>query len=761
MMLALVFALPPVSVSYAADVTDDEIAAAEADATEKKREKEKLCKISADIETKYNEAKSPLDSKRSTDMFNINSFYKTKVDDLQKKVDVCSVECAGLHTELAGLKKEWNDKKNAVDNEYQTQLKALDNQLGKEKESAQKACSDATKTYEKAVEKVNDLKGKRDKDEQRQEDKEKKQEEKKYNKAKKDFEDAKNDIGKFCGSNYNEEKCQKAQNKMRTAEDAIHNYEEKYPDETGGSGGNSTGGAGDGSGNGSGNNSDGDSSSNKEEPKKDIEKLKKEYDKLKEEADFANTAYELAKDEYEEKEKAYYQAAFDCTKKEKPQDCMRGLSDYAEDLAMLKSIADSEYAAKLDADNKLNAFVGANPEVAPAGGKKGSYETLEGEANLLNHRYKQAAANCEKAKTFTTNAGKALMEKVCKEADTLKQAWEQAKKESENAKAAYDEYLKTLGPEAQGQFFMAGEGTVYDVYNANEDVFNTITRRAARILMGLRPLVYLFGAFGLVGFAFAAIFNKISWKWFANISIGLFLVANMGRLIDYMVYPNNDGDIADGHIDAGIKVKKINSFGDNIENDFASSKALGDASYEFVPTVAQYIPTPPDPTVLPDIVEPQDPPEETTNDSGFCKSGGIVECVGDILDFIENVTDTINTVKNTAKTLGVSGDGIEQNFQNIAAAIKKINPLKPKKTVDALQEISQNIQQALNTISSAKTTVDNNAEHIGDNWGLNSGEDDKGASSGDALSFMLNSLGDIGKGIDSALNTLGRFLNVF
>lgn len=68
-----------------------------------------------------------------------------------------------------------------------------------------------------------------------------------------------------------------------------------------------------------------------------------------------------------------------------------------------------------------------------------------------------------------------------------------------------------------------------------DDIMKTIRNRAANILVNLKPVIFVLGGFGLIGFAFAAIFGKISWKWFSHIAIGLFLVANMGLFIDYFI----------------------------------------------------------------------------------------------------------------------------------------------------------------------------------------------------------------------------------
>lgn len=72
-----------------------------------------------------------------------------------------------------------------------------------------------------------------------------------------------------------------------------------------------------------------------------------------------------------------------------------------------------------------------------------------------------------------------------------------------------------------------------EVWAAEGNIFSTIRSRAVQALKDSHQLVYLLAGFGLIGFAFMAVFNKISWKWFANIAIGLFLVAVMGMIISY------------------------------------------------------------------------------------------------------------------------------------------------------------------------------------------------------------------------------------
>ncbi len=61
-----------------------------------------------------------------------------------------------------------------------------------------------------------------------------------------------------------------------------------------------------------------------------------------------------------------------------------------------------------------------------------------------------------------------------------------------------------------------------DVFAASGSVFEKVRDKAASSLKDIKLVVYILAGFGLIGFSFMAIFNKISWKWFANIAISLF-----------------------------------------------------------------------------------------------------------------------------------------------------------------------------------------------------------------------------------------------
>ena len=80
-------------------------------------------------------------------------------------------------------------------------------------------------------------------------------------------------------------------------------------------------------------------------------------------------------------------------------------------------------------------------------------------------------------------------------------------------------------------------GHVFSYTTEDGDVFEIVTRRIAFIILYIKPIVYIFAGFGLIAVAFGAIFNKMSWRHFSYVAIGLFMVANVGRLIEFVVTP--------------------------------------------------------------------------------------------------------------------------------------------------------------------------------------------------------------------------------
>jgi len=97
---------------------------------------------------------------------------------------------------------------------------------------------------------------------------------------------------------------------------------------------------------------------------------------------------------------------------------------------------------------------------------------------------------------------------------------------------------------------------------AEGNIFSQVRDKAVRFLVDSSGVVYLLGGFGLVGFAFMAIFNKISWKWFANIAIGLFLVAVTGMFISYFTGDDSIADDLDYGYDGGREIERTDGTDD-------------------------------------------------------------------------------------------------------------------------------------------------------------------------------------------------------
>ena len=67
-------------------------------------------------------------------------------------------------------------------------------------------------------------------------------------------------------------------------------------------------------------------------------------------------------------------------------------------------------------------------------------------------------------------------------------------------------------------------------------------KRAANIMIvtfkNVRMIVYILGAFGLIGIAVGAIMGKINFKWLAVLAIGLAIVAGADAIIKYATMNN-------------------------------------------------------------------------------------------------------------------------------------------------------------------------------------------------------------------------------
>ena len=57
--------------------------------------------------------------------------------------------------------------------------------------------------------------------------------------------------------------------------------------------------------------------------------------------------------------------------------------------------------------------------------------------------------------------------------------------------------------------------------------------KAANVFASVKTIVFILGGFGLIGLAFAAIFGKVKWPWFAALAAGLAILAAAGAIVEY------------------------------------------------------------------------------------------------------------------------------------------------------------------------------------------------------------------------------------
>ena len=70
---------------------------------------------------------------------------------------------------------------------------------------------------------------------------------------------------------------------------------------------------------------------------------------------------------------------------------------------------------------------------------------------------------------------------------------------------------------------------------ASADVFDTAATKMGNVFQKVRTVVFVLGAFGLVGLGVGAIFGAVKWKWFGALGIGLATVAVAQSALNYVV----------------------------------------------------------------------------------------------------------------------------------------------------------------------------------------------------------------------------------
>ena len=71
-----------------------------------------------------------------------------------------------------------------------------------------------------------------------------------------------------------------------------------------------------------------------------------------------------------------------------------------------------------------------------------------------------------------------------------------------------------------------------------ESVMETARQKAVSVFEHVKTIIFVVGAFGLVGIAFQAIFGKVKWTWFAGLAVGLGILAAASAVVKYATGDN-------------------------------------------------------------------------------------------------------------------------------------------------------------------------------------------------------------------------------
>ena len=82
-------------------------------------------------------------------------------------------------------------------------------------------------------------------------------------------------------------------------------------------------------------------------------------------------------------------------------------------------------------------------------------------------------------------------------------------------------------------------------FSGGSGIFSTAISKLLNLFGNVKLLLYVLAAFGLVGFAFMAIFGKVRWGWVCALAFGLAAVAAAGQVIDYVTQAGIGGAMVD------------------------------------------------------------------------------------------------------------------------------------------------------------------------------------------------------------------------
>lgn len=311
-------------------------------------------------------------------------------------------------------------------------------------------------------------------------------------------------------------------------------------------------------------------------------------------------------------------------------------------------------------------------------------------------------------------------------------------------------------------------------------IFEQIACKALNFFIDLRVIAYVIAGFGLVMFAWGAIFNKISWKHFSQIAIGLFLLSMTGPFITYF---SGDGTVESklgygNFLDSryaavkGTGNKALNSDGteakapsaDNPVNEAAKTVNTSDEQKELREQI-----TPSSVSLtemvkadLPDKIELPVTAQEGTKEKKSFGWGDIKGAVTAGKNLVKSVSSGINTVKtavqNGSQSIADIRSAIKNNpggldgLLNTASRVSgAFNRLQNDAKVSA-NVLAHNIEGAANSYQDMTSTEEERRQY--QNQRLNGVAGNSGNKTTNKVAEWINSGG--GSKILAAVGNAGR-----
>ena len=211
-------------------------------------------------------------------------------------------------------------------------------------------------------------------------------------------------------------------------------------------------------------------------------------------------------------------------------------------------------------------------------------------------------------------------------------------------------------------------------YEAKDNIFKYIACKAMTTLADVRVIVYTLAGFGLIAFAFAAIFNKISWKHLANLCIALFILSMMTPFISYFTYDNGQQITYGNYLPAGF----TNIDGSDVDAAANCDTSKGD--------------------VCPDVNV-----DTSAKDSKWSWKD-LKNTVKKGINAAKTAYNTYKTVKNTVETTVEQAKKIGTAIKNSEGGLTGV--------LDTLGEVATASNTIFNTVQTGASAVVNNASSI-------------------------------------------------